>query len=205
MRLIGGYASPFVRRVGITLHLYGIPFDHDPVDTESRALLEPYSPIGRIPALVLDGGEVLTDSSAIIDYLDEQQGDTVLIPREGRARREVLALTALALATGDKYVAAWYEQTGRPDSHIWQPWLDRLTRQVRQGLTALEARMSQDFMLGEQMTQADVTAVAVLDGIRFDMADLAPEGAYPKLSALSKRMSALPAFARTHPAAARLA
>ena len=56
MRLIGGYASPFVRRVGITLHLYGIPFDHDPVDTESRTLLEPYSPIGRIPALVLDGG-----------------------------------------------------------------------------------------------------------------------------------------------------
>lgn len=111
MRLIGGYASPFVRRVGITLNLYGIPFDHDPVDTESRTLLEPYSPIGRIPALVLDGGEVLTDSSAIIDYLDEQQGNTALTPREGLARREVLALTALALATGDKYVAAWYEQT----------------------------------------------------------------------------------------------
>jgi glutathione S-transferase len=201
MRLIGGYASPFVRRVGITLHVYGTPFHHDPVDTESRAALEPYSPVGRIPALVLDGGEVLTDSSAIIDYLDEQQGGTALTPREGLARREVLALTALALATGDKYVAVWYEQTGRPGSHIWQPWLDRLTRQVRQGLAALEARMSQDFMQGEQMTQADVTAVAVLDSIRFDMADLAPEGSYPKLSALSKRLSVLPAFARTHPAA----
>lgn len=200
MRLIGGYASPFVRRVGITLHIYGIPFDHDPVDTESRALLEPFSPVGRIPALVLDGGEVLTDSSAIIDHLDEQQGDKALTPRQGRARREVLALTALALATGEKYVAAWYEQTGRPESHIWQPWLDRLTRQVRQGLAALEARMAHDFMHGEQITQADVTAVAVLDSIRFDMADLAPQNAYPKLTALSKRLSSLPAFAETHPA-----
>jgi glutathione S-transferase len=199
MQLIGGYGSPFVRRVGITLLLYGIAFEHLPLSTADQATVERFSPLGRIPALVLDGGEVLTDSSAIIDHLDEMHADRALTPRTGPERRAILALTALALATGDKYVAAWYECTARPESHRWTPWLERLQRQVRQGLCALEDRIDRDYLYGGRLTQADVTTVAVLDAIRFDMQDLAPEGSYPKLSALSARLSDLPAFARTHP------
>lgn len=202
MQLIGGYGSPFVRRVGITLHLYGVAFDHLPLSTADLATLEPFSPLGRIPALVLDSGEVLTDSSAMIDHLDEVQAELALTPRNGTDRRAVLALTALALATGDKYVAAWYECTARPESHRWAPWLARLQGQVRQGLAALEHRLEGDFFHAGRLTQADVTAVAVLDAIRFDMADLAPQGTYPKLTGLSARLADLPAFACTHPAGA---
>ena len=200
MDLIGGYDSPFVRRVAITLHQYGEVFTHRPLSTSDPALLT-LSPLGRIPALVLDGGEVLTDSSAIIDHLDERHPDRALTPRNGADRRAVLALTALALAVGDKYVAAWYECTARPASHRWQPWLDRLKAQVAQGLAALETALEREFLHGPALTQADVTAVAMLEAIRFDLPELAPEGAYPKLTALSARLSALPAFALTHPGA----
>lgn len=202
MDLIGGYDSPFVRRVAITLHLYGAPFTHRALSTDDPALLH-ISPLGRIPALVLNGAEVLTDSSAIIDHLDGCHADRALTPPSGDARRAVLALTALALAVGDKYVAAWYECTARPESHRWQPWLDRLTGQVAQGLAALEDALQGDFLHGNRMTQADVTAVAILDAIRFDMPDLAPGGSYPNLTALSARLSAQPAFAFTHPAEVR--
>lgn len=202
MQLIGGYGSPFVRRVGITLHLYGVAFEHLPLSTADQATVEQYSPLGRIPALVLDSGEPLSDSSAIIDHLDEMQADRALTPRSGPDRRAVLALTAIALATGDKYVAAWYECTARPESHRWTPWLDRLQRQVRQGLDALEARIDGEYLYGGRLTQADVTTAAVLDAIRFDMEALSPQGSYPKLSALSARLAELPAFARTHPGGA---
>ena len=81
MDLIGGYDSPFVRRVAITLHLYGAPFTHRALSTDDPALLH-ISPLGRIPALVLNGAEVLTDSSAIIDHLARAR----LQPSSSRAR-----------------------------------------------------------------------------------------------------------------------
>ena len=159
MRLIGTYGSPFVRRVGVTLHLYGIAFDHAPLYTSTdRAQVEAVSPLGRIPALILPDGTALTDSSAILDHLDETMGEAALTPRSGPARRRVLALTALGLAIADKYVAAYYETTQRPTSHLWQPWLDRLTAQVNQGLAALESQISGPYLAGDHLTQADVTA-----------------------------------------------
>ncbi len=199
MRLVGYYASPFARRVGITLHLYGMPFDHDPLDTGNLAALEPLSPLGRVPALVLDDGSVMTDSSAIIDHLDELAGDRALTPRSGPARRQVMALTALALATAEKYVASYYETHRRPATHIWHPWLDRLNLQIRQGLSALEAQLDGPYLTGATLTQADVTAIAALDGIRLDMPDLAPPADFPKLYELRDRTAALDAFRLTPP------
>ena len=71
MILIGQYDSPFVRRVGIALTLYGLPFSHQPWSTFSDAdKLRPYNPLTRVPTLVLDSGETLIESHAILDYLD---------------------------------------------------------------------------------------------------------------------------------------
>lgn len=200
MRLIGTYGSPFVRRVGVTLHLYGIAFDHAPLYTSTdRAQVEAVSPLGRIPALILPDGTALTDSSAILDHLDEIMDEAALTPRSGPGRRRVLALTALGLAIADKYVAAYYETTQRPASHLWQPWLDRLTAQVNQGLAALESQISGPYLAGDHLTQADVTAICALDSIIFDMPALITGHAYPKLGALRDRLLVLDAFRRTPP------
>lgn len=200
MRLIGSYGSPFVRRVGATMHLYGIPFDHAPLQPKAdRAEVEAVSPLGRIPALILPDGTAITDSSAILDHLDETMGDDALTPRAGPARRHVLALTAIGLAVADKYVAAYYETTQRPTSHLWQPWLDRLTDQVNQGLAALEAHLTGPYLVGDRLTQADITAIAAFDSILFDMPALIAGRQYPALSRLHARLLLLDAFRLTPP------
>ena len=79
MILIGQYDSPFVRRVAIALTLYGLAFEHKPWSTFGDAeKIRPYNPLTRVPTLVLDDGDVLIDSTAIIDYLDS------LVPAEKR-------------------------------------------------------------------------------------------------------------------------
>ena len=81
MLLIGQYDSPFVRRVAIAMRLYGIAYEHQPWSTFGDAdTIAPYNPLRRVPTLVLDNGEVLIESMAILDYVDELAGpDKALI------------------------------------------------------------------------------------------------------------------------------
>ena len=73
MILIGQYDSSFVRRVGIALKLYGLPFEQFPWSVFSdKEKIRPYNPLMRVPVLVLDDGAVLVDSHLIIDHLDRQ-------------------------------------------------------------------------------------------------------------------------------------
>jgi len=200
MQLIGYYESPFARRVGITLMLYGIPFEHRAVPTSDRASVDPVSPLGRIPALVLDDGEALIDSTMIIDHLDSLvPPDRALTPRDGAQRRAVNRIVAVALGTCDKYVAAYYEISKRPESHVWGPWLDRIEAQVANGMQWLEDRIEGAHMVGDTITQADVTTIVAVDAVRFDMAHLAPDGKFPKLEALVKSVADIPAFRETRP------
>ncbi|MDZ4737274.1 MAG: glutathione S-transferase N-terminal domain-containing protein [Rhodospirillaceae bacterium] len=202
MQLIGYYESPFVRRIGVTLMHYGIPFEQRAVATSERATIEPLNPLGRIPALVLDDGEALIDSTMILDYLDELAGpERALTPRSGAERRAVNRLVAVALGTSEKHVAAYYEQTKRPESHRWGPWLDRLEAQVQAGLQYLEDAMRRPYLRGDRMTQADVTTICAIDSIRFDMVHLMPEGTFPKLDALAASVANIEAFRSASPSA----
>jgi len=90
--LVGQYDSPFVRRVAVSLRLLGFGYEHD-----TRSVFGDFdsmrrtNPLGRIPSLVLEDGEVLIDSVAILDWLDETVGPgRALLPAEGEARRRVL-------------------------------------------------------------------------------------------------------------------
>src|SRR5664279_2746069 len=71
--LYGRYASPFVRRVAVSLRLYGIEYQHAPLMPfgPDKAELAKFNPIARVPALRLDDGEMLIDSAAILDHLDQ--------------------------------------------------------------------------------------------------------------------------------------
>src|SRR5262249_56074269 len=94
MKLFGTYLSPFTRRVGVALTSRVIPYEHDDLNgyadpVRARAL----NPVGKVPVLVLDDGEHLIDSTAILDYLDERVGrDQKLVPRSGPERRAALRL-----------------------------------------------------------------------------------------------------------------
>ncbi len=114
MILVGQYDSPYVRRVAVTLHHYGIPFTRNPISVFSDATdMARINPLVRIPSLILDDGEVVIDSSAIIDYLDEVAGPPkALTPRWGAERRHVMQLIAVACGATDKIGALGHSLGG---------------------------------------------------------------------------------------------
>jgi glutathione S-transferase len=200
MILIGMFDSPFVRRVAISMQLLGIPFEHKNWSVgKDFAQIRQYNPLGRVPTLVLDNGEALAESSAILDHIDYVAGpDKSLLPRSGAPRRQALQLMALAIGAAEKGVAQVYEGVFRPPEKRHQPWVDRCNEQMEAALELLDqqcARAGNDWLLGRTMTQADITVVCAYtfcsDALRF-AAD-----AFPALEKLAARCEALPAFQET--------
>ena len=112
MKLIGPWFSPFTRRVGISLNLLEIAYEHMPLHAfNQKAEVKSINPMGKVPVLILDDGTNLIDSSAIADYLDEWVGaDRALIPKSGGPRQQVLQTVARALAVIEKASAVYYEK-----------------------------------------------------------------------------------------------
>ena len=200
MTVIGRDLSPFVRRVMVSLKLTGLPHAQQPLSTgPDIEAIRAVNPLARVPALLLEGEAPLIDSWVILDYIDEQAGpDKALVPREGRARRDVLRLVGIGTGVMEKAVQSFYERTRRPPETLHAPWRDHLDRQVADGLAALDAAAAGGgYLIGERLTQADITAAVALDFVRFTAPYLLPAGRYPALTALARRLDALPAFQET--------
>jgi glutathione S-transferase len=202
MILVGRYRSPFTRRVAISMRILGFSYEHRPHTAwsnldEVRAL----NPVGRVPALVLDSGETLFDSSAILDHLDQIAGPRALVPRTEPERRQILRITACALGVLEKVVAALYERTMHPPEKIHQPWIEHNESQARSGLAWLESLEPSPWLGGRSLTQADITTGVMIEFARIVNAPLIPEGRYGRLDALVARCSELPAFQETRPVA----
>src|SRR5215208_1934556 len=122
MILIGQYDSPFVRRVGIALTIYELPFDHRPWSTFKDAeKIRPYNPLTRVPTLLLDNGDVLIESQSIIDYLDSLVGSVrAMFPISEPMRHQALKIASLAIGMGDKAASLFYEKNfHREVSDVW--------------------------------------------------------------------------------------
>jgi glutathione S-transferase len=200
MLLIGVNRSPYTRRVAITLNIYGVPFEQRGLSGfDNREEVRASNPLGRIPALVLDDGETLLDSSAIIDYLDETYGgDHPLTPRTGAERRAVLKATALLMGACDKLLHAAYERNRRPPEKLHQPWIDDCVAQASQALAAAVIDASKSFLLLDRLTQADVSAVVTERLARAGLG-IDTDRETPRLRALTRRLSEEPAFRASEP------
>ena len=197
MQLIGRTLSPFVRRVAATLAIYGLPCESLPLSTVTDGdAIRQRNPLGRVPALILDDGEVLVDSSAILDHLDALAGDAALTPRAGAERRQVLRAVMLGVGATEKAVAAYYEGQRRPEGLVWAEGLANLEAQAQAGFGALEAMLTGDHLCLGRLTQADVTAVCGHDFVARVMPGLL-EGRFPRLSALAARLNADPRIGGT--------
>lgn len=202
MKLVGRTMSPFVRRVAATLNLYGLSYESLPFRTADQGdEIARYNPLVRVPALELDDGEILVDSSAILDHLDGLAGpDRVLVPPSGAARRAVLRAVAFGLGACEKAVILHYELTRRPADKVWRDHADKLVAQVRGGLGALDSlatKAGSGWLFGERLTQADVTATIALDFADIVLPDIAAGGRFPALAALRDRADAVPAIGET--------
>lgn len=198
MILVGQYDSPFVRRVAVTLRVLGLDYEHDQRsvfgDFES---MRKTNPLGRIPSLVLDDGEVLIDSATILDWLDEQVGpERALVPPRGHARRRALRLIALACGAVDKAGACAYERIIRPPEYRWPGWIVRCRTQAEGAIAALAA---EPWPEDAPLDQAQISTVCMLRYVEMTDPELRGKGRYPTLDALSVRLEARPEFKATYP------
>lgn len=201
MILVGQYDSPYVRRVAITLHLYGIPFERNPISVFADAdEMSRITPIVRIPSLVLDDGDVLFDSGAIVDYLDETAGpELALTPRSGKERRRVLQATAVAAGGIDKAGAVVYERHFHEGEHKSTVWEARCKKQLAGALTFLEGLLATEWLTGPKMTQADVIAACLIGYLKLRLPETLRDGLYPALDRLSSACEKLDAFMAARP------
>ncbi|MFZ2159530.1 MAG: glutathione S-transferase family protein [Bradyrhizobium sp.] len=197
MILIGQYDSPFVRRVAIALRLYGLPYEHRPWSTFGDAdKIAAFNPLRRVPTLLLDDGEVLIESSAILDYLDELVGpEKAMIAEKGPARRHALKICALGSGLADKAVSLIYERVLRKDQ--LELWVERCQAQIGGVLDLLEkerAAVATPWWFGERIGHADIMVACALRFTGEAHPALFPAARYPALSAHAARCEVLEPF-----------
>ena len=198
MILIGLYDSPFTRRVAIALTLAGHAFEHRAwsVGADFDRIRE-YSPLGRVPVLVLDDGEVMTESSTILDWIEHEHPGLGLLPPPGRERREALRLIGLASGAADRGVAMVLERIfHRPEARS-QALLARGVTQVEGVLDALDAACAARagrWLVGGAMSLADITVACYVTYLKDAVpADLSR---WPALAAHVERCESLEVFQR---------
>lgn len=192
--LVGMLDSPYVRRVAVTMQLYGMAYEHQPWSVFGNAdEVRRFNPLGRVPALKISDDEVLVESSAITDYLDEEQPENArLIPAAGPERRRLMKQVAMALGVCDKAVALIYERHKRSAASRDPAWEARLSEQVLLGGRWLDDNVAP--LTGDRPDQAQLTTAIA----RRFIAGYHPEEtaflALPALADLSAACEPLPAF-----------
>ena len=197
MILIGQYDSPFVRRVAVTLHCYGMSFARRvlSVFTDFDAMLA-INPLGKVPVLQLDDGERLFDSRAMLDYLDSRVAVGVrLTPASEPERRTVLRIDAVATGLAEKLYERGYEFARRDPATRDPAHVARVERQIDSALSWLETLAPSPWLFGERMSRADVTAAIAFTYLLEKHRSFFMRRPSPVLEAHCRHCEALPQFA----------
>jgi len=197
MILIGQYDSPFVRRVAVALKTYGLPYEHNTWSVWGHTEeIAQYNPLRRVPTLVMDDGEVLTESSAMLAIVDDIVGpERATLARTGRTGRDLQRLGAFAAQTAEKAVSLLYERKLRET--VFPLWADRCRAQVNETLDFLEAeraRRTTPWLFDDRLSHADVVLATMLRFVTEALSDEFDLAGRPALKAHSARAEALPVF-----------
>lgn len=187
MVLVGQYDSPFVRRVAVTLHHYGMPFTRNTLSLFADAKdMQKINPLIRIPSLILDGGETLIDSVAIIDTLDEMAGPSrALVPPNGPERRKILQATSLAQGATEKAGQVVYERHFHSGTSLNKDWERRCQLQLAAALDRLESQCGAPWYFGNHMSHADFMIGCMTGYLNLRLPESFPADKYPRLHALA--------------------
>jgi len=202
MRLLGSLTSPYVRKVRVVMAEKKLDFQfvlEDPWGTD--AVLDS-NPLGKVPCLVMEGGEAVFDSRVIVEYLDTLSPVGKLIPPPGRERTEVRTWEALADGILDASILARMEQnwTGRTPEQRCQAWVDRQMSRVHSALKAMSQGLGdKPWCSGNHFTLADVAVGCALGYLDFRFPQIAWREPYPNLKKLNDKLVTRPSFVDTAP------
>ncbi len=206
MKLIGSLTSPFVRKVRIVLAEKRLDyrFELEDVWAPGSTILQA-NPLGKVPCLVMEGGEAVFDSRVIVEYVDTLSPVGKLIPLSGRERVEVRTWEALADGLLDAAILVRLEQTfaGRTPEQRSAAWIERQMAKVDASLSAMSQGLGErPWCAGTHYTLADIAVGCALGYLDFRYRDLDWRGRHPNLERLYDKLMQRQTFIDTRPPAA---
>lgn len=197
MQLIGMLDSPYVRRVAISLQLLGLRFEHRSLSVFSTfAQFQQINPVVKAPSLICDDGQVLMDSTLIIDYAEAIAAPKSLMPATLPERQQALRVIGLALAACEKSVQIVYERKLRPAEKLHQPWVTRVTGQLLAAFDGLESELQRKPLAttSDTMGQDGVSTAIAWHFTQAMLPEVVPMTRYPALREFSLQAEQLPEF-----------
>jgi glutathione S-transferase len=195
--------SPYVRKVRIVMAEKKLDYQFVLEDVWAADTSMPdANPLGKVPCLVMAGGDAVFDSRVIVEYLDTLSPVGKLIPVQGRERAEVKTWEALADGVLDAAILARLEATwaGRSEGQRSQAWIDRQLGKIDTSLKAMSTGLGdKPFCSGVHFSLSDVAvgcALAYLD-LRFAQIDWRER--HMNLARLQEKLTQRSSFIETHP------
>ena len=205
MKLIGALTSPYVRKVRVVMAEKKLDFHFVLEDVWNSDQILEANPLGKVPCLVMEGGEAIFDSRVIVEYLETLSPVGKLIPAAGRERVEVRTWESLADGILDAAILARLEATwkGRSDDQRCQAWIDRQLVRVEAGVAAMSRGLgSKPFCAGNHFTLADVAAGCALGYLDFRFPQIDWRRPHANLAKLYDKLSLRQSFIDSRPPAA---
>ncbi len=204
MKLIGSSTSPYVRKVRVVMAEKKLDYQFVEEDVwAADTTIMNSNPLGKVPCLVMEGGEALFDSRVIVEYLDTLSPVGKLIPAVGRERAEVKTWEALADGVLDALVLARLESTwsGRGKAQRSQAWIDRQLAKTQASLKAMSQGLGEKpFCAGIYLSLADIAIGCALGYLDFRFPEIDWRGPYPNLGKLYEKLMQRASFADSVPA-----
>lgn len=202
MKLIASLTSPYVRKIRILLLEKQLEFEFvNDSPWEAATHVPDFNPLGKVPALVTDAGEIFFDSPIIADYIETLGEYAPQIPQNALESVRVRQLEALADGITDAGVA-WLMETRRAADKQEPAGITRQRDKVCRGLTVLEKRLgANEWFYGGEFSRADIAVACCLLWFDFRLPSFAWRDSYPVLAAYAERLGKRPSFAATIPVA----
>jgi glutathione S-transferase len=203
MKLIGAITSPYARKVRIVMAEKKLDYQFVLEDVWSATTqIADSNPLGKVPCLVMEGGEALFDSRVIVEYLDTLSPVGKLIPTMGREKAEVKTWEALADGLCEAAVLVRLESTwaGRSDAQRSPVWIERQMAKVHASLKAMSQGLGErPFCAGTHFSLADVAVGCALGYLDFRFTQIDWRGDFANLAKLSEKLAARQSFVDTKP------
>jgi glutathione S-transferase len=206
MKLIGSLTSPYVRKVRIVMAEKKLDYKLELNDVwAADSTITQSNPLGKVPCLVMEGGEAVFDSRVIVEYVDTLSPVCRLIPASGRERAEVRTWEALADGLIDACILARLEKgwVGRTDAQRSPAWVERQMQKVQLSIKAMGHGLGdRPWCAGVHFTLADVAVGCALSYLDFRFAEIDWRGDHPNLARLYEKLAQRQSFIDTAPPAA---
>ena len=204
MKLIGSVTSPYVRKVRVVMAEKKLDYALVLEDVWAASTqIQESNPLGKVPCLVMEGGEALFDSRVIVEYIDTLSPVGKLIPSMGRERAEVKTWEALADGVLDAAILARLEATwaGRTTEQRSQAWIDRQMGKITTSLKAISQGLGDKaYCAGVHFSLADIAVGCVLGYLDFRFPQISWRADYPNLAKLDDKLALRQSFIDTKPA-----